>query len=141
MKKIYLIIFIIFIFILGYIVINKWLDYKDNSLTQAKNTYKFGNNIPYIIIKTDSSGALIEQGPPLVYAIIKLNEPKSSASISWRKIGQSKINLEKYIDKQVYIDGGYYEGIPLLINKPEQDKYGVMLTQPVIRINNLTLVK
>ena len=41
----------------------------------------------------------------------------------------------------MYIEGEYFEGVPLLINKPEQDSYGVTMTQPVIRVNNLTLVK
>ncbi len=141
MKKLKIIFIVFLLIVIGYIGFNKWFDYEDNSLTQANRAHKFGNNIPYIIIKTDSSGASTEQGKPLVYAIIEPSEPKSSGSLSWRRIGQSKVNLEKYINKQVYIDGEYYEGIPLLINKPIQDRYGVTMTQPVIKINNLTLVK
>ena len=141
MKKLKIFFVIFLLIIIGYITFNKWLDNEGNSLTQANRAHKFGNNIPYIIIKTDSSGASVEEGRPLVYSIIEPNEPKSSGGLSWRRIGQSKVDLEKYVNKQVYIDGEYYEGIPLLINKPAQDQYGVIMTQPVIRINNLTLIK
>jgi hypothetical protein len=140
MKKIYIILTFIFVFFIGYVVINTWLNYEDNSLTQAKREHKFGKTTPYIIVKTDSSGALVEKNPPLVYAIIEPKEPKSSAGLSWRRIGQSKIDLEKYVNKQVFIDGEYYEGTPLLINRPTNDLYGLTLVQPVIRINNLTIV-
>ena len=141
MKKIYIVFVIIFVILIGYILFNKWLDYEDNPLTQAHRSHIFNKTTPYIIVKTDSSGATVEQNPPLVYAIIQSNESRSLAGLSWRRIGESKVDLEKYIDKQVYIEGEYFEGVPLLINKPEQDSYGVTMTQPVIRVNNLTLVK
>lgn len=141
MKKIYIIFAIIFVIFIGYFAFNKWLDYEDNPLTQANRSHAFNKTTPYIIVKTDSSGATVEQNPPLVYAIIQPSEPRSSAGLSWRRIGESKVNLEKYIERQVYIEGEYYEGVPLLITKPEQDSYGVMMMQPVIRVNNLTLVK
>lgn len=141
MKKIYPGFAIIFAILIGYLAINMWLDYEDNPLTQANRSHTFNKTTPYIIVKTDSSGRTVEQNPPLVYAIIQPNESRSSAGLSWRRIGQSKVDLEKYIDKQVYIEGEYFEGVPLLINKPKQDSYGVTMTQPVIRVNNLTLIK
>lgn len=141
MKKLKIIWIVLLLIVIGYIGFNKWLDYEDNPLTQANRAHKFSNNIPYIIIKTDSSGATIEQDKPLVYAIVEPSEPKNFGGLSWRRIGLSRVDLEKYINKQVYIDGEYYEGIPLLINKPAQDQYGVTMMQPVIKINNLTLVK
>ncbi|MDO8610495.1 MAG: hypothetical protein Q7R95_08165 [bacterium] len=141
MKKFYIAFIIFFLVVIGYLALMKWVNNAESPLNQAIIAHKFSNNIPYIIIKTDSSGASIENDPPLVYSIILPGEPNSSGSLSGRRIGQSKVDLKKYINKQVFIDGSYYEGTPLLINKPKQDRYGVMMTQPVIRINNLTLAK
>jgi hypothetical protein len=141
MKKIYLLFAILFAILIGYLAFNKWLDYEDNPMTLARRYHTFGNSKIYIIVKTDSSGATVEQNLPLVYAIIEPSESKSSAGLSWRRIGKSSVDLEKYVDKQVYIDGEYYEGTPLLINKPDEDRYGVLLTQPVIEVKSITLIK
>ena len=141
MKKIYIIFAILFAILIGYYAFNKWLDYEDSPLTQANRSHVFNKNTQYIIVKTDSSGATVEKNPPIVYAIIHPFEARSAAGLSWRKIGQSKVDLEKYINKLVYIEGEYYEGIPMYIIKPKQDSYGAMNTEPVIRVNNLTLIE
>ncbi|MDO8741563.1 MAG: hypothetical protein Q7J11_00270, partial [Candidatus Roizmanbacteria bacterium] len=141
MKKLKIIFMIIILVAIGYFVFMKWVGYSENPLTQAVIAHKFGSKVPYIIIKTDSSGASVEKSPPLVYVVILPGELNSAGALSGRRIGQSKVDLEKYINKKVYIDGEYYEGTPLLINKPAQDRYGVTITQPVIRINKLTLIK
>lgn len=142
MKIIFIVFAILLLLFIGYLAFWKWVDYSENPLTQARIAHKFDNNTPYIIIKTDSSGAEKEKGPPVVYAIILPGEPNSMGSVlPGRRIGQSKVDLEKYINKQVLIDGEYYEGLPLLINKPFQDLYGVLMEQPVIKINKLTLSK
>lgn len=125
---------------IGYLSIDKWLSYEDNLLTQATRIYPLGNGNPYIIVKTDGTGTN-NISTPYIYAIIKPNESISSASLSWRRIGQSAVKLDQYINKKVYINGEYYMGIPLFIQKPNNDPYGLTTTQPVIKIINLTLAQ
>lgn len=139
MKKTRFVILVIIFFLVGYLVIDQWLSYEDNPLTQAKRIYPLGNGNPYIIVKTDGTGAE-KITIPYIYAIIKPNETLNSASLSWRRIGQSAINLDQYIGKKVYIKGEYYMGMPFFIQIPEEDPYGLTFTQPVIKITNLTLV-
>lgn len=107
MKKIYVVFAILFILLIGYVGINKWLDYEDNPLTQAKRMYPFDNNHIYIIVQTDGTGAAVTS-TPYIYAIIKPDEGMSAASLSWRRIGQSTVDLGQYLNKKVYIDGEYY---------------------------------
>lgn len=140
MKKIYFVFVVLFVLLIGYVGVNKWLDYEDSPLTQAKRMYPLGNGNPYIIVKTDGTGAK-EISTPYIYAIIKPNESISSASLSWRRIGESTTSLNQYINKKVYISGEYYMGIPLFIQKPESDPYGLTTTQPVIRITNITFAQ
>ena len=125
------------VLLIGYVGINKWFEYEDSPLTQAQRMYPFGSNTPYIIVNTDGTGAS-KISTPYVYAIIKPGESVTAASLSWRRIGQSAVNLDQYINKRVYISGEYYIGTPLLIQNPEQDPYGLTMTQPVIKITNLT---
>ncbi|MCJ7739794.1 hypothetical protein MUP32_00560 [Candidatus Microgenomates bacterium] len=141
MKRIIIFIIVLLLIIIGYFLFNNWLDFEDSPLTRAERTHPLDNNHPYIIIKTDSSGAQEEKNPPIVYAIIEPNEPHTAGSLSERRIGQSRVNLEEYVNKQVYIDGEYYEGQPLLLREIQQDTYGFLIVQPVIKINNLILVK
>lgn len=137
MKKIYFVFVLLVVVLVGYLAIDKWLSYEDSPLTQATKMYPFGNETPYIIVKTDGIGAN-KISTPYIYAIIKPNESISSASLSWRRIGQSAVKLDQYINKKVYISGEYYMGIPLFIQKPDSDPYGLTTTQPVIKITNLT---
>jgi len=140
MKKIYFVFIFVFVLLFGYIGINKWLSYEDDPLTQAKRMYPLGYGNPYIIVKTDGTGGK-EITTPYVYAVIKPSEQISSASLSWRRIGQSAVNLDQFINKKVYIDGEYYLGIPLLIQKPENDPYGLTTAQPVIKITSVTFAQ
>lgn len=126
--------------LIGYLAIDSWFSYEDNPLTQAKRIYPLGIGNVYIIVKTDGTGAE-KMTTPYIYAIVKPNETLSSASLSWRRIGQSSVDLEQYINKKVYISGEYYMGIPLFIQRPDSDPYGFTITQPVIKITDLTLAQ
>ena len=140
MKKKYFAFALLLIVLIAYSVLNKWLSYEDDPLTQATKLYPLGNNTPYVIVKTDGTGAG-KISTPYIYAIIKPGESISSASLSCRRIGQSAVDLDQYINKEVYISGEYYMGTPLFIQKPDSDPYGLTTTQPVIKITNLTLVQ
>lgn len=126
---------------LAYFIFTQWLYFSGDPLTQARAMYPLGKDYAYVIVKTDSSGATVEKDVPYVYAIITTDEPKSSAGLSWRRIGKTNINLEPYLNKPVYINGRYYMGTPMLLNEVKHDNYGLLMTQPVIEIDNLTLIK
>lgn len=118
-----------------------WVMYTDSSLKQAQRMYPLNKRTPYIIVKTDGTGAEFESDIPHVYAILRPGEPQSSASLSWRRIGKSNEPIEEYLNEKVYIEGKYYMGKPLLINRVENDRYGFLEEQPVIEIYHLTIAE
>jgi len=141
MKKLIILCLIVFIIIGGVILVDRWVSNEDNPLTQASRMYPLNKSFQYIIITTDFSDSSTSNPPPIVYSIIKPDESSSAANLSYRIIGKSNIDINKFLNKKVYIEGNFYEGKPILINKPKDDLYGVLQNQPVIEIQSIELVK
>jgi len=114
-----------------------YLSYLDRPLTQAKAMFPLDKNHQYLIIPSD----LLLNNGPLAYGIIKPGEATEAAALSWRRIGFSSVKIDDYVNRNVIIEGEWLTGRPLLLQQLSENIYGLLDEQPVIKIDNLSVVE
>lgn len=116
----------------------------DNPVVWAKGMYPLGNKQAYIIEL--NKGEVDESGDTILpenmfYTFRMPNEEKQQPYLSGRHIGQSKIDLNDYLGKKVYIDGNFSMGVPTILKDENIPEYLIREDKAILNIESLTLAE
>ncbi|MFW5703777.1 MAG: hypothetical protein ACOCXQ_02995 [Patescibacteria group bacterium] len=105
---------IVVVVIIAIFSIDAYLNYVDNPINYVRSTMPHGKERTYIISKSKEvtyDGVIIPAGA--AYEIVMEGDERNDMSFlvgPGRSVGSSRIDLEPYLDKPVYIYGSIDEG-------------------------------
>lgn len=115
-----------------------WAGYWDDPLVQASQERPLDGKHSYVILKTDMGTG----SEPFWLAIVYPGESAAAATLAFRRIGESQVDLLQYVNKEIFITGRYYVGEPLALGKVPASKFaGSVSVQPVIRVENIIVAE
>jgi hypothetical protein len=116
----------------------------DNPVVYAQGNYPLGQKQVYIIElnkgEVDENGnSILEEN--MFYTFRKPDEDRQYPYLSGRHIGRTKVNLDEYLGKNVYIDGYFSMGLPTLLKDKDIPEYLVREDKVILNIEALTVVE
>lgn len=118
--------------------------FEDNAVVYARGNYLLEEKQVYIIELNHAE--VDEKGNPILEANMfftfrKLGEEKQYPYLSGRHIGSSKIDLNNYLGKRVYISGYFSMGLPIILKDKNIPEFLIRDEKVILNIDALRLVE
>lgn len=116
----------------------------DNPVAYARGNYPLGEKQIYIIelnhAEVDERGGTILEAN-MFYTFRKPDEEKQYPYLSGRHIGFSKVNLNDYLGRKVYINGYFSMGLPIILKNNNIPEFLVREEKVILNIDSLQLAE
>ena len=116
----------------------------DNVVAFATEMYPLDNKHIYTIIKNKEvigNNDKIDTPYGVAYVIIPKGGDSQPPSTNGRAIGKTDMDIKPYLNKEVYIQGDFYDGTPLLLSNQNIPEFLTTGKRAVLYVKSLQLVK
>lgn len=117
---------------------------QDNLATYASTMYPLDEKHVYTIMKNNQElgdGNQVDTPAGVAYVIVPKDGQIQPPTTNGRAIGKTDINLEPYLNKEVYINGEFYEGSPMFLTTKNIPDILLHYQRAVLHIRSLRLAK
>lgn len=136
-----------FVLIIGFLGFSFPIAYslnRDNLASYASKMYPLDEKHIYTIVKNNKwlgEGNQVDTPAGVAYVIVPKTGEIQPPSTNGRAIGKTDINLEPYLNKEVYINGEFYEGSPMFLTTKNIPDILLHSQRAVLHIRSLRLTK